>query len=246
MANVGKNIRRLRTGQGLTQDDLAARLHVTRQTVSNYETGKSNPDVEMLISIAAVFETDVNALIYGPPVPPDRRKQRRSILLLALLTAILTAAAAWFSSWSQGLMAQRYDLTMGCVLAIFVRPLCALLWGLLAAALGRTFGARLPKERWRGKIFRLLLALSGVYLAVMLPTLVQLVRGHILASRMWKTGGDFSVEFSFLPIWDTLAENLARFAWNHGGIFLLLWVFLGAGIGFSAKKRATANRDPEK
>jgi hypothetical protein len=62
---------------------------------------------------------------------------------------------------------------------------------------------------------------------------------------MWKTGGDFSLEFSFLPIWDALAENLARFAWNHGGIFLLLWVLLGAGIGFSAKKRATANRDPD-
>lgn len=41
MANVGKNIRRLRTQKHMTQDELAEKLFVSRQTVSNYETGVS-------------------------------------------------------------------------------------------------------------------------------------------------------------------------------------------------------------
>lgn len=65
MNQVAKSIRLLRKEKGITQDDLAEKLHVTRQTVSNCETGKSMPDIELLAQIAEVLETDVNTLIYG-------------------------------------------------------------------------------------------------------------------------------------------------------------------------------------
>ena len=52
MADVGKNIRHLRIQKHMTQDELAERLFVSRQTVSHYETGKSNPDIDMLLKIA--------------------------------------------------------------------------------------------------------------------------------------------------------------------------------------------------
>ena len=52
MANVGKNIRRLRNEKRMTQDELAEKLFVSRQTISNYETGKSNPNIDMLLKIA--------------------------------------------------------------------------------------------------------------------------------------------------------------------------------------------------
>ena len=45
MRDIGKNIRQLRTAKNMTQDELAEKLFVTRQTVSNYEPGKSRPDV---------------------------------------------------------------------------------------------------------------------------------------------------------------------------------------------------------
>ena len=66
MRDIGKNIRQLRTQQNMPQDELARKLFVTRQTVSNYENGKSRPDVEMLERIADVFQTDIVTLIYGP------------------------------------------------------------------------------------------------------------------------------------------------------------------------------------
>ena len=55
MRDIGKNIRQLRTAKNLTQDELAEKLFVTRQTVSNYETGKSRPDVEMLVKISDIL-----------------------------------------------------------------------------------------------------------------------------------------------------------------------------------------------
>ena len=69
MRDIGKNIKALRTAKGMTQEDLAA-LFVTRQTVSNYENGRSRPDLDMLLNIAQVLDTDATAILYGPPQPP--------------------------------------------------------------------------------------------------------------------------------------------------------------------------------
>ena len=43
---IGQRMRALRQGAGLTQDELAERLYVSRQTISNWETGKSYPDAQ--------------------------------------------------------------------------------------------------------------------------------------------------------------------------------------------------------
>lgn len=55
MSKVGKNIRKQRVQQGMSQEALAEKLHVSRQTISNYETGKSYPDIDMLVNIAEVL-----------------------------------------------------------------------------------------------------------------------------------------------------------------------------------------------
>ena len=65
MSNIGKNIKRFRAEKGMTQEQLAERLHVTRQAVSNWEQGKTQPDLETLSAMAEVFEVPVEELIYG-------------------------------------------------------------------------------------------------------------------------------------------------------------------------------------
>ena len=62
---VGKNIKKFRERKGLTQDEVAERLNVTRQTVSCWETEKSQPDIETLQSLSQIFEVSVEELIYG-------------------------------------------------------------------------------------------------------------------------------------------------------------------------------------
>ena len=75
MNNIGKNIKALRIGKNMTQDELAARLYVTRQTVSNYETGKSKPDISTLLRIAEVLEADIHAILYEPQDSSDRNRR---------------------------------------------------------------------------------------------------------------------------------------------------------------------------
>lgn len=57
----------------MTQEDLTAALFVTRQTVSNYENGRSRPDLDMLLNIAQVLDADTTAILYGPPQSPCRK-----------------------------------------------------------------------------------------------------------------------------------------------------------------------------
>lgn len=58
-----ENIKSLRKSKGLSQEELAIKLNVVRQTISKGEQGLSVPDAEMLISISELFETPVNTLL---------------------------------------------------------------------------------------------------------------------------------------------------------------------------------------
>lgn len=60
---LNENIKSLRKNKGLTQDELANRLNVVRQTVSKWEKGYSVPDAEMLQRIAEVLDVDVSRLL---------------------------------------------------------------------------------------------------------------------------------------------------------------------------------------
>ena len=60
---LGENIKVLRKSKGLTQEELAIRLNVVRQTVSKWEKGYSVPDAELLQRLADVLEVDVKQLL---------------------------------------------------------------------------------------------------------------------------------------------------------------------------------------
>lgn len=60
---LNENIRALRKSKGLSQEELAIRLNVVRQTISKWEQGLSVPDADLLISISEVLETPVSALL---------------------------------------------------------------------------------------------------------------------------------------------------------------------------------------
>ncbi len=58
-----ENIKVIRKSKGLSQEELAIKLNVVRQTISKWEQGLSVPDADMLISISQVFETPVSTLL---------------------------------------------------------------------------------------------------------------------------------------------------------------------------------------
>ena len=60
---LNENIKAIRKTKGLSQQELAVKLNVVRQTISKWEQGLSVPDSDMLISISEVLETPVSTLL---------------------------------------------------------------------------------------------------------------------------------------------------------------------------------------
>lgn len=65
------NLKTLRKQKGLSQEELAVRLHVVRQTVSKWEKGLSVPDAVLLSQIAEILEVNVATLL-GENIPEDK------------------------------------------------------------------------------------------------------------------------------------------------------------------------------
>ena len=68
---LSENIRNFRKAKGLSQEELAAKLNVVRQTVSKWETGLSVPDAELLVALSEVLETPVGVLLGETAVLPE-------------------------------------------------------------------------------------------------------------------------------------------------------------------------------
>ena len=65
-----ENLQTLRKAKGLSQEELAEKVHVVRQTVSKWEKGLSVPDADLLIRLAEALDTSVSTLL-GEPVEPE-------------------------------------------------------------------------------------------------------------------------------------------------------------------------------
>ena len=75
---LSENIKAIRKSKGLSQEELAVRLNVVRQTISKWEQGLSVPDSDMLISLSEALDTPVSVLL-GEPITESRPDDIRAI-----------------------------------------------------------------------------------------------------------------------------------------------------------------------
>lgn len=113
---LNENMKAIRKSKGLSQQELAVKLNVVRQTVSKWEQGLSVPDSDMLISISEVLETPVSTLLGETVIASEvddlkaisaklevinlqlaQRKTTRKRILHGLLIALCAATAAIFA-----------------------------------------------------------------------------------------------------------------------------------------------------
>lgn len=62
---IGTQIRKYRSAMELSQEELAERVYVTRQTISNWENGKSYPDLHSLLLLSSLFHVSLDQLVKG-------------------------------------------------------------------------------------------------------------------------------------------------------------------------------------
>ncbi len=100
---LAEKILSLRTERGMSQDDLAEKLEVSRQSVSKWETAQSTPDLDKIIKLADLFGTTVDELVRDgerprPPEPSPPQtvyvKRRQELSLLQKLGIVMEASGA--------------------------------------------------------------------------------------------------------------------------------------------------------
>ena len=227
MRDIGKNIRDARVRGGITQDQLAERLHVSRQTVSHYETGHSRPDIEMLEQIAQALEVDMTVLLYGTPPRPERQREIRRLALGAGIT-VLFLAVYGISAGPAADQAAAYLLSLSWLRAFFLLPCIGLGLGwTVFQACGLFLKAR-PLDRPFRRWLRLaLLVLLLVYAVLMVPFFWYLLRSTWELWQLRQSGTNYSFSSSFqLPGVLGFLFRLVAIYWK-----LLPPVFFGIGAG---------------
>lgn len=63
--NIGEKLKLRRRKTGLTQDQVAEKMNITRQTLSNWEVGKNYPDIESIIKLSRIYELSLDELLLG-------------------------------------------------------------------------------------------------------------------------------------------------------------------------------------
>lgn len=96
-----ENLKAARLAKGYSQEELAAKVNVVRQTISKWEKGLSVPDAEMLIVLARALDTTVSALLGEPDAIPQAEQTIRSLSekLMALNEKLALAAERRRKTW---------------------------------------------------------------------------------------------------------------------------------------------------
>lgn len=80
----------LRKQKGFSQEELANRLNVSRQTVSKWEVGDSTPDMEKLIAISDLFDVSLDMLVMGKETEEEASSSSKSEIAKVLSEKVLT------------------------------------------------------------------------------------------------------------------------------------------------------------
>lgn len=91
---IGAQIKKFRTGMNLSQEELAERLYVSRQTISNWETGKSYPDIHSLLLLSTLFQVSLDELVKGDIEMMEEEIKETEIKKLRAYGKVLTGLMA--------------------------------------------------------------------------------------------------------------------------------------------------------
>ena len=156
---LGSRIREHRAALGISQDELAGRIYVSRQTISSWENDKTYPDVQSLLLLANVFGTTIDELVRGDvdvmkeTVEKDMQLLKRLSCSMLGFIALMVLVMIWWvvqmTAWDLSLLQTLPTLTLALVL-----------WGI--ALFASAWADRIKKEHdlvtyqevlafWRGE-----------------------------------------------------------------------------------------------
>lgn len=126
---IEKKLKEARTNAGLTQEQVAGKIMVSRQTISNWENGKSLPDIISVIRLSDLYQISLDELLKGDTKMKEKIekdvKTAKDNKRLILTTAILLIAAAVIYLISTFVGGAFHDFCDGAVIWVVIGIGCA-------------------------------------------------------------------------------------------------------------------------
>ena len=236
MNRIGKNIKKARSEKGYTQEQLAQKLCVTRNTISNYETGHSNPDIEMLQMLAEALETDPNTLIYGEKKEQStdqswRKEILKRVIWLAIAGGFLLIESC-LTSYGKQLVS---DTMMGIGWIywpqLVLQPIAyAIIGSQIMALILQVYGKEIPKNRWTKVIFWVLIAIAFAWIIAVSAEWIR----YEYAQWVYKQAPEEFEYFGFYSkIWGIGIVVAAFYKW----LWIIGWGVYGMVLAILRPKR---------
>ena len=92
---LGNNIQTLRKKKGLSQEKLAEKINVTRQTISNWELGETAPNPEQLILLSKQFDISIDELVGNDAMSSGRENKSIKDIYIGLIVLCGIVACVW-------------------------------------------------------------------------------------------------------------------------------------------------------
>lgn len=140
---IGKRIKAHRAVAGMSQDELARRVYVSRQTISSWENDKTYPDVQSLLMLSEIFDATVDELIKGDvntmteTIDRDVAIFKRLGAVITVFLLLMVAVLVWLS-----VQMIVWDWTLAQTLPTIM--LAFVLWGIAMA--GSVWAEQIKKE----------------------------------------------------------------------------------------------------
>ena len=113
--NLGEKLKLRRKKSGLTQEQVAMEMNITRQTLSNWEVGKNYPDIDSIISLSQIYNLSLDELLLGKIHFKGESVMRKKLLKEEIITLITThyPEAINVKELTGGLASQTYLFEQG-------------------------------------------------------------------------------------------------------------------------------------
>lgn len=224
---IGKNIKQLRTERGLSQEELASILFVTRQTVSNYETGRSYPDIDMLDKISTALDAELSWLLYGKPVPKDKTVKRTTTFIFIGVFSVLLILTLVLCAYTRNLKLINHIVMPNILTRLILVPLDMIILGAVILQIIDYFAdIGKPKNSFL-KIGRIsTICVVGSNLIIVLPYIVWCF--SILFQIIFHF--DYiSMSFPTIPLYEEVARFFLKLMYSFPFVYVLvgmaLWLF---------------------
>ena len=104
MTDIHKNIKQLRLLRNLTQEDVAQKIGLTRQAISSYESGRTQPSVDLLMKFAEIYEVTLDDILYGKRKEECEEIVNKELKRMQVIFAIVVAGWILFRILEVALM----------------------------------------------------------------------------------------------------------------------------------------------